>query len=167
MDYDRLWIVGEQVRHGGRLSAEEKDFISEVVPRELARFPRIGFPRRIRHPAGFSLSGAPVGTLLRCVLVLSAQRVLGPRYYARSEFYERVASALAFGIMRSHFHHGFPKGTHCCAQCSLAVYPVLKAGALRWFDGPSLARSVRQLIMAKQWRFSASTNPQMVAWALA
>jgi len=167
MDYDRLWIVGEQVRHGRKLSAEEKDFISEMVPRELATFPRVGFPRRIRHPAGFSLAGAPVRTLTQCVLVLSAQRVLGPRYYTRSEFYERVAIDLAFGIMRSHFHHGFPKGTHCCAQCSLAVYPVLKARALRWFDGPSFATTVRRLIVARQWRFSAATNPQMVAWALA
>ena len=41
---------------------------------------------------------------------------------------------LAFGIMRSHFHHGYPKGVHCCAQCTLAVIPVLEAGAIRYFD---------------------------------
>jgi hypothetical protein len=167
MDYDRLWLVGEHARHRTRLTPEDKRFISEIVPRELAKFPHVVFPRHVRHPAGFSLSGAPVGTLVRCVLVLSAQRVLGVRYDVRSEFYGRVAADLAFGIMRSHFHHGFSKGVHCCAQCSLAVYPVLKAGTLRWFDCADLARPVRQLIESKQWRFSASTNPRMTAWALA
>jgi hypothetical protein len=68
--------------------------------------------------------------------------------------------------MRSHFHLGYPKGAHCCAQCTLAVYPVLLAGALPWFDSQSLAKAVRELIQAKQWRFSGSTNPHMVAWAL-
>src|SRR5689334_16825436 len=120
MDYDRLWEIGERARRGARLTPDEKHFVGDVVPRELARFPRVKFPPRVRHPAGFSLAGAPVGTLARCILVLSAQRALGPRYDARSELYGRVAADLAFGIMRSHFHHGFPRGVHCCAQCSLA-----------------------------------------------
>jgi hypothetical protein len=120
----------------------------------------------VRHPAGFSVSGAPVRTLTQCVLVLSAQRVLGPSYDARSEFYQRVAADLAFGIMRSHFHHGYPKGVYCCAQCTLAVYPVLKAQALRWFDCQSLAKDVRQLVEKREWRFSGSANAGMIAWAL-
>jgi len=166
MDYDRLLKIGEQSRSHGRLTSDEKHFVIDVVPQEFAAFPRIAFPARVRHPAGFSIAGAPVGTLLRSVLVLAAQRALGPRYYRRSEFYERVGADLAFGIMRSHFHHGYPKGAHCCAQCTLAVYPVLRARALPWFDCDGLAKSVRQLIEAKQWRFSGSTNPRMIRWAL-
>jgi hypothetical protein len=166
MDYDLLWNIGEQVRHGTRLAPEAKHFIAKIVPRELAKFPRIAFPRHVRHPAGFSLAGAPIGTLARCVLVLSAQRVFGPAYDSRSEFYHRVAADLAFCAMRSHFHHGFPKGLHCCAQCSLAVYPVLEAEALRWFDCSSLAPTVRKLIEGHQWRFTGSTNPRMMAWAV-
>jgi len=166
MNYDQLWEIGERARNGARLTPHEKHFVIEVAPRELSRFPRIAFPTRIRHPAGFSISGAPVGTLARSILVLSAQRVLGSRYHVHSAFYERGAADLAFGIMRSHFHHGYPKGVHCCAQCTLAIYPVLKAGSLRWFDCNSLAQSVRRLIEAKQWRFSGSTNPDMLAWAL-
>jgi hypothetical protein len=167
MNYEQLWDIGEQARHGAQLTPGEKSFIVEVVPRELAKFPNVPVPSRVRHPAGFSLSGAPVRTLTRCVLVLSARRVLGPNYDARSEFYQRVAADLAFGIMRSHFHHEYPKGVHCCAQCTLAVYPVLKAKALRWFDCHSLAEGVRRLIEEKQWRFSGATNPLMIGWALA
>ena len=166
MDYDQLWNIGERAKDGTRLTPGEKRFVKEIVPRELAEFPKVPFPSRVRHPAGFSISGAPVRTLVRCVLVLSAQRVLGLRYDARSEFYERVAADLAFGIMRSHFHHGYPKGVHCCAQCTLAVFPVLKRKALRWFDCQSLANDVRRLIEAREWRFSSSTNPRMLAWAL-
>ena len=43
--------------------------------------------------------------------------------------------------MRSHFHHGYPKGVHCCVQCTLAVIPVLDAGAIRYFDLPRVVRS--------------------------
>jgi hypothetical protein len=166
MDYDQLWMIGEKARRRDRLVPAERHFIVETVPRELSEFPRITTPTRATHPAGFSLSGAPVRTFLRSALVLSAHRVLGPRFERRSEFYHRVAADLAFGIMRSHFHHGHPKGTYCCAQCTLAVYPVLRAGALPWFDCQTLAKAVRQLIEGKRWRFSNSTNPRMVAWAL-
>jgi hypothetical protein len=166
MDYDRLWKISDKARYGARLTSEENRFVVETVPGELAEFPKNPFPARVRHPAGFSVSGAPVRTLVRCALVLSAQRVLGRRYGSRSEFYDRVEADLAFGIMRSHFHHGYPKGTFCCPQCTLAVYPVLMAEAIRWFDCADLAKTVRQLIETKQWRFSTSTNPPMIAWAL-
>ena len=54
--------------------------------------------------------------------------------------FENVERDLALGIMRSHFHHEYPKGTHCCVQCTLAVYPVLEAGAIRYFDcGPAVS----------------------------
>jgi hypothetical protein len=166
MNYDQLWMAGEKARRRDRFMPNERHFIVEIVPRDLSEFPKITIPTRATHPAGFSLSGAPVRTFLKSVLVLSAHRALGPRFDRRSEFYNRVAADLAFGIMRSHFHHGHPKGTYCCAQCTLAVYPVLRAGALPWFDCQTLANTVRGLIERKRWRFSNSTNPRMVAWAL-
>lgn len=166
MDYDLLWKISDRARSREKLTATDARFVREVLPHELAAFPRIAFPSRVRHPAGFSISGAPVRTFLHCALLLSARRVLGPRYGGTSEFYDRVEADLAFGIMRSHFHHDFPKGTHCCAQCTLAVYPVLEAQTIRWFDCGELAVKVRKLIETKQWRFSKRTNPQMIDWAL-
>jgi hypothetical protein len=68
--------------------------------------------------------------------------------------------------MRSHFHHGYPKGTHCCVQCTLAVYPVLEARAIRYFDCAELARDLRRLIREGGWRFSKPANPKLARWAL-
>jgi hypothetical protein len=55
-------------------------------------------------------------------LLIAGQKALGRRF-GGAEFYERVEKDLAFGIMRSHFHHGYPKGAHCCVQCTLGVMP--------------------------------------------
>jgi len=166
MDYNCLWRIGERVRGRLRLTPDELRFVGEVVPEELASFPRVALPPRIKHPAGFAVSGAAVGTFLRAILILTAQRALGTRYGDVSEFYDRVERDLAFGIMRSHFHRGFPRGVHCCPPCTLAVYPVLSAGAIRFFDCLDLASSVRELITRKQWRFSKFKNGTMISWAL-
>ncbi len=165
MDFDTLWAVADRARARQRLPAEDLAFLRDVVPRELASFPHLELPKTIRHPAGFAVSGAPVGTFLRSALLLGARKALGERFEG-SEFYERVERDLAFGIMRSHFHLGFPKGTHCCAQCTLAVYPVLEAGAIRYFDCGELARAVRRLITEGGWRFAKAPNPKLVQWAL-
>jgi hypothetical protein len=165
MDYDKLWAVADRARAGRRLQSDESAFVRDAVPASLEFFPRLSLPKSIRHPAGFSVSGAPVGTFLRSALLLSAQKVFGKRYEG-SEFYERVEKDRAFGIMRSHFHHGYPKGTHCCVQCTLAVYPVLEAGALRYFDCAELASDVRSLIEKRKWRFETPPNAKMLGWAL-
>jgi hypothetical protein len=166
MDYDRLWHIGERSRDRVRLTADEQRFICDVIPAALPTFPNVNLPRRIEHPAGFAVSGAVVGTFLRASLVLAAQRALGTRYSSRSAFYDRVERDLAFAIMRSHFHRGFPRGVHCCPPCTLAVYPVLKAGAIRYFDCRELAHSVRELITKRQWRFAKFANHKMISWAL-
>ena len=165
MDYDRLWAVADRVRARRQLQRDEAAFVRDTVPADLEAFPRLNLPKTIRHPAGFSVSGAPVGTFLRSALLLSAQKVFGKRYEG-SAFYEGVEKDLAFGVMRSHFHHGYPKGTHCCVQCTLAVYPVLQAGALRYFDCAELASDVRALIEERQWRFETPPNAKMLRWAL-
>jgi len=107
-----------------------------------------------------------VRTFVRCALLLSAQRVFGRSYHRESDFYDRVERDLALGVMRSHFHLGYPKGAFCCAPCSLALYPVLEAGAIRWFDCKPLAATVRGLVEARTWRFTKATSPRMVAWSL-
>jgi hypothetical protein len=165
MDFDTLWRVADCARSQGRLSAADVAFVRDVVPVELEQFPRLNLPKVIRHPAGFSISGAPVGTFLRSALLIAGQKALGNRY-GGSPFYERVERDLAFGIMRSHFHHGYPKGTHCCVQCTLAVYPVLEARAIRYFDCAELARDLRRLIREGGWRFSKPANPKLARWAL-
>jgi len=165
MDYDRLWTVADRARSGKRLSPEDASFVRDTVPEELESFPRLNLPKSIRHPGGFSVSGAPVGTFLRSALLLAGQKVFGKRYEG-SAFYEGVEKDLAFGIMRSHFHHGYPKGTHCCSQCTLAVYPALEAGAMRYFDCAELAGEVRKLIEMRQWRFTTPPNPKMLSWSL-
>jgi hypothetical protein len=68
--------------------------------------------------------------------------------------------------MRSHFHNGYPKGTHCCMQCTLAVYAALETGAMRYFDCAELAAGVRRLIEERRCRFASEPNPKMLAWAL-
>ena len=50
---------------------------------------------------------------MKSALLLAGQKALGRRY-GGSLFYETVEKELALGIMRSHFHHGYPKGTYCC-----------------------------------------------------
>lgn len=165
MDLDRLWTVADKTRNKERLDENDKSFIQDVLPAELATFPHLELPNRVRHPAGFSIAGAPVGTLLKSALLLAGQQVLGRRFDG-DEFYERVEKELAFGIMRSHFHNGYPRGTYCCQQCTLAVLPVYEAGAIRYFDCHALNLSVRQIIERGQWRFSVQPNQRMLAWSL-
>jgi len=165
MDFDRLFTVADRARTSGRLAPADVAFVRSTVPRELESFPRLSLPKKIRHPAGFSIAGAPVGTFVRSALLLSGQKALGKRY-GGSLFYERVEQDLAFKIMRSHFHNGYPKGTFCCLQCTMAVYPVLEAGAIRYFDCAELLANVRKVIRDRKWRFDRPLNPALARWAL-
>ena len=79
---------------------------------------------------------------------------------------EDLERDLALGVMRSHFHHEYPKGTHCCVQCTLAVYPVLEARAIRYFDCATLSERVRRIVRTRQWRFARPVNAAMVQWSL-
>ena len=164
MELDRLWIVADRARARQRMESDDIKFVRDVLPKQLAAFPRLRLPKTIRHPAGFSISGAPAGTLLRSALLLAGRKVLGDRYRG-SPFYENVEKDLAFAIMRSNFHNGYPKGAHCCAQCTLAVYPVLEARAIRYFDCAELSRDVKRLVEQRKWRFAGAANPGMVRWA--
>ena len=161
---DRLWTVAERARTRGPLLRGDVEFVRDTLPAALESFPRVKPPKTIRHPGGFAVSGAPVGTFLRSALLIAGQKALGRRFAGHS-FYENVERDLALGIMRSHFHHGYPKGTHCCVQCTLAVYPVLEAGAIRFFDCASLSKQLRQIVRTRQWRFARPVNPAMVRWS--
>jgi len=160
-----LWDVADRSRARARLSPEDIKFIRDVAPRQLQSFPELKLPAGIRHPAGFSVSGASVGTFLRGALLVAGQKALGRRF-GGSAFYEDVEKDLAFGIMRSQFHHGYPKGVHCCVQCTLAVIPVLEAGAIRYFGCRELHGSVTRLVRQRQWRFARPVDPRFVRWAL-
>jgi hypothetical protein len=164
MDLDMLWAVAERARATARLAPGDISFVREVVPDEFDSFPHMKLPARVRHPAGFAISGASVGTFVRSALLISGQKVLGRRF-GGSHFYELVETDLAFRIMRSHFHNGYPKGAYCCTQCTLAVIPVLDAGAIRYFDCRELSKSVKRLVRQRQWRFARPADPQMVRWA--
>src|SRR3954462_3353790 len=158
-DFDRLWAVADCARSQPRLPSDDMVFVRERLPIELESFPAVAVPQKIRHPAGFTVAGAPVGTFLRSAFLIAGQKALGPRY-GHSPFYERVERDLAFRIMRSHFHHGYPKGTYCCVSCTLAVYPVLKAGAIRYFDCAKLVNNVQRLIRDGEWRFAKPIPPK-------
>jgi hypothetical protein len=164
-NFDRLWVVAERARARGPLSPDDIEFAVDSLPAALESFPLIKLPKTIRHPGGFTVSGAPVGTFLKSALLIAGQKALGRRYAGHS-FFERVERDLALDVMRSHFHHGYPKGTHCCVQCTLAVYPVLEAGAIRFFDCALLSDQVRQIIRKRQWRFARPVNATMVQWSL-
>jgi len=165
MDLDTLWLVADRARGRSRLAPPDVSFVRKMIPRQLEAFPRLRLPPSVRHPAGFSISGAPVGTFVRGALLVAGQKALGRRF-GGSEFYERVEQDLALRIMRSHFHHGYPKGVHCCIQCTLAVIPVLDAGAIRYFACRDLSRSVSDIVRQRRWRFARPADPRMVRWAL-
>ncbi|MGD9739995.1 MAG: hypothetical protein AB7O56_08810 [Bauldia sp.] len=165
MNYERLWTIADGARAGHRLSPDDTVFLAEAVPRALSAFPEVDLPPRVRHPAGFALSGAPIGTFLRAGLLLAGRNAFGPRYDG-APLYQAVEKDLAFGIMRSHFHHGYPKGAHCCLRCSLAVYPVLASGAIRYFDCAPLAAGLRSLIEERKWRFVKPPSEPMLRWSL-
>jgi hypothetical protein len=165
VDFNLLFEIADKARGRETFNAKDATFVRKVVPRELGSLHRRGLPTSVRHPAGFKVTGASVRTFVRSALLLAGQRVLGRRY-GESEFYTNVERDLAFGIMRSHFHHGYPKGTYCCSQCTLAVYPVLEANAIRYFDSAELAKAVNQVIARKQWRFSTRPPQPMLDWAL-
>jgi hypothetical protein len=162
---DRLWAVAERARARGPLARDDIEFVRDTLPAALESFPKIKPPKAIHHPGGFTVSGAPVGTFLKSALLIAGQKSLGRRFAGHS-FFENVERDLALGVMRSHFHHGYPKGTHCCVQCTLAVYPVLEAGAIRYFDCGPLCQQVRQIIRKRQWRFARPVNANMVRWSL-
>ena len=162
---DRLWTVAERARARGPLTRGDIAFVRDTLPAALESFPRVKPPKAIHHPGGFTVSGAPVGTFLRSALLIVGQKALGRRFAGHS-FYENVERDLALGVMRSHFHHGYPKGTHCCVQCTLAVYPVLEAGAIRFFDCAPLSAQVRQIVRTRQWRFAQAVNAAMVRWSV-
>ena len=162
---DTLWAVAERARERSRLSPGDVSFVRNVAPDQFDDYSRLKLPATIRHPAGFSVSGASVGTFLRSALLIAGQKALGRRC-GGAGFYERVERDLAFGIMRSHFHNGYPKGVHCCVQCTLAVIPVLDAGAIRYFDCRELSRAVKLLVRQRKWRFAKRVDPRMVGWAL-
>ena len=165
VDLDTLWAVAERARERSPLSPRDVSFVRNVAPDQFDDYSRLKLPGTVRHPAGFPVSGASVRTFVRSALLTAGQKALGRRC-GGAEFYERVERDLAFGIMRSHFHHGYPKGVYCCVQCTLAVVPVLDAGAIRYFDCRELSRTVKLLIRRRKWRFAQRIDPRMVGWAL-
>ncbi len=102
MDFDRLFQLADRSRGGKRFAVDDADFVSEAVPAALRDFPNYEAPAKIRHPAGFTVEGAPVGTFMKAALLLCGQRVFGKRYEGSGFFSagrERVGvrrHALAF-----------------------------------------------------------------------
>jgi hypothetical protein len=164
VDYQRLFEIADRKQRAGKLSSDDIRFVRDTVPSELASFPKIKLPKSVQHPSGFTISGAPVGTFTRAALLLAGQKALGRRYDGNA-FYEHVESDLALRIMRSHFEGGAPKGAFCCKQCTLAVLSVLDVDAIHWFDCRPLAKNVRRMIHAREWRFSTPPNTKMLQWA--
>lgn len=165
MDYDRSLTLGRTMPPAARLSADDRTFVTEAVLAALASFSDLEFPKTLAHPGGFSVSGAPVRTFVHSATLLAGRRTLGDRYQGH-DFYQRAERDMAFAIMRSNFHRGLPKRTHCCVQCTLAVFPVLEADAVRYFEGPALATEVRKLISDGGWRFAKPAPLCMLTWAL-
>jgi hypothetical protein len=164
MDYPRLFELADQARRRPRLSDADVAFIRDEVPDALAAFPHVHYAERIDHPSGFTVKGAPVRTFTRGALLLAGQKALGRRFGGHP-FYEHVEAYTALAVMRANFDGGAPKGAFCCSQCTLALLPVLEAGAIRHFDCAPLARNVRDLIETGGWRFASPPKRSMLAWA--
>jgi hypothetical protein len=165
MDHERLFALADSARARERFVPADTAFLRNDIPAALHAFPKMKLPKAVRHPGGFSVSGAPVGTFLRSALLLAGQKALGARY-GDNDFYGRVESDLAMRIMRAHFHGDAPKGAFCCKQCTLAILPVLEANAIRYFDGRALAKDVRRMVHAGEWRFATPPNAKMLQWSL-
>lgn len=165
MDYERLFILADAARAGQKPKGEDAQFVAETVPAALAGFPSYKRPERVPHPAGFTVSGAPVGTYLRSAMLITAAKLFGERYKG-APFYERVETDFAMRIMSAHFNKAAPKGCFCCIQCSLAVLPALEANTMRWFDCRPAAENLRAVIGRREWRFKGNANPKMLAWSL-
>ena len=165
MELEQLWDVADRARRRTKLSREDSAFVRKTLPDLLSDYPRTKLPAKIRHPAGFTVTGASVGTFAQCAALIAGTRVLGARCKG-SAFYQSIERDLAFGIMRSHFHLGYPKGTHCCVGCTLAVYPALELNAFRYFNCRELAQDVREIIATKAWRFAKPVNAKLLSWSL-
>jgi hypothetical protein len=109
MDFDTLWLVADRARRRSRLAPEDVSFVRDVAPEQLDSFPRLKLPTSVRHPAGFSISGASVGTFVRSALLVAGQKALGKRF-GGSEFYERVERDLAFSHHAISFSPWLSKG---------------------------------------------------------
>lgn len=165
MDLERALVLGELVKTGKRPAAAELNFAREELPSACSHFPDLELPRSVRHPGGFTVSGAPVGTFARVAMLFAGRSAYGPRYRG-SPFYQAIETDLAMRIMRASFHGGAPKGAFCCKQCTLAILPALEAGTIRYFDGKALSGNVRGLIKDGAWRFNTAPNAAMLRWAL-
>ena len=136
VNFERLWVVAEWARARGSLSRDDIAFVRDTLPAALDSFPRIKLPKTIRHPGGFTVSGAPVGTFLRSALLIAGQKALGRRF-ANHSFFENVERDLALGVMRSHFHHEYPKGR--TAACG-APSPCIRSSRRERFDTSTAPR---------------------------
>jgi hypothetical protein len=166
MDYERLFTLADSARAGQRLRAGDLTFLSVDIPAAREGVPwHVKLPKRVRHPAGFVISGAPVRTFTRCALLLAGKNAFGKRY-EKSLFYQQTEADLALSIASAYFNDKAPKGAFCCKQCTLAVHTVLEANAIHHFDGPTLAKGIRKIIRNGEWRFSTPSNPKMLEWAL-
>lgn len=164
-DIETLFEIAEHAKGRGPMNAADKAAVRDDLPERFADFRHARLPAKVAHPAGFTISGAPVRNFTLAALLLCGQKALGKRYGGQP-FYESRERDMAFAVMRTNFHNGHPRGTNCCAQCTLATLPVLRAGAVRYFDCKSLAEDVTRLIETRQWRFSSAPNAKMLAWAL-
>lgn len=61
MDYERLLAIANRARSGTALSRDDRAFIRDDVPNELATFPSIEQPATLAHPGGFRVRGLPAG----------------------------------------------------------------------------------------------------------
>src|SRR6185369_14307077 len=99
MDFEKLWIVADHARERSPLSRDDVRFVRDEIPEQLESFPKIKLPARVRHPEGFPIAGASVGTFMCSALLVAGQKALGRRF-GGNDFYERVEHDLAFRIMR-------------------------------------------------------------------
>ena len=65
MNLQRLFEIADRAREGRKLTTEDETFVLSVVPKELTSFPELDLPASVRHPGGFTVSGASVGTFRR------------------------------------------------------------------------------------------------------
>ena len=80
MELDQLWEVADRARNSAKVSQEDSGFVRRELPELLSDFPHLKLPKRISHPAGFAVTGASIGTFVRCASLIAAKRVLGARY---------------------------------------------------------------------------------------
>jgi len=155
-----------KVHNHTRLSASDKAYIRNKLPRMLAGRRAFQATVSYAHPAGVTIRGAPAGSFVKAFALLLGKKAFGTKRIIGHPLYDDLEKSLTIGILRTNFEFGRPKGFYCCPRCSLAVFPLLELDLLHYLRGKDLARDMRRRIESREGPFEHGVADRLVEFAL-